>query len=133
MSEVALRDVLEANAAFYRAFAKGDFHGMDGLWARRAPVACTHPGWRALIGRDAVMASWAAILSAPELPAIVCIAPHAVLLGETALVLCYEDVGAWLAATNVFVREDGAWRMVHHQAGPTPDADPPREGGDTVH
>ncbi|MEX2650419.1 MAG: nuclear transport factor 2 family protein [Alphaproteobacteria bacterium] len=122
MSEAALRDVLAANAAFYRAFAAGDFQAMDALWARRAPVACTHPGWRALIGRDAVLASWAAILSAPERPAIVCFAPHAVLLGETALVLCYEDVGAWLAATNVFVREDGAWRMVHHHAGPARDA-----------
>ena len=26
--------------------------------------------------------------------------------------------GARLVATNVFVREDGAWRMVHHQSTP---------------
>jgi hypothetical protein len=30
--------------------------------------------------------------------------------------------GARLVATNVFVREGGAWKMVHHQAGPLPPA-----------
>jgi hypothetical protein len=42
-------------------------------------------------------------------------------LGEVAIVTCYEGNGeypAHLAATNVFVFEDGSWRMVHHQAGP---------------
>jgi len=35
--------------------------------------------------------------------------------------VCYEVLeGGFLAATNVFVREDGAWRMVHHQAGASP-------------
>lgn len=34
---------------------------------------------------------------------------------------CYEGIEAQpahLAATNAFVLEDGAWRMVHHHAGP---------------
>jgi hypothetical protein len=26
--------------------------------------------------------------------------------------------GAELCATNVFAREDGAWKLVHHHAGP---------------
>jgi len=34
-------------------------------------------------------------------------------------VICRELVGGSpLAATNVFVREDGAWRLLHHQSGP---------------
>jgi hypothetical protein len=36
-------------------------------------------------------------------------------------VTCYEGNAhqpAHLAATNVFVLEDGQWRMVHHHAGP---------------
>ena len=42
-----------------------------------------------------------------------------------------------MIATNVFVKEDGAWRMVHHQSGPTngkPEADdgPPINGSDAV-
>ncbi len=37
-----------------------------------------------------------------------------------AIVVCYETVGQFtLVATNVFVREEGAWRMVHHQSGET--------------
>ena len=37
-----------------------------------------------------------------------------------ALVVCREVIGdTTLAATNVFVRERGDWRLVHHQAGPT--------------
>ena len=48
-------EVLAANAAFYAAFANSDVKAMDSVWARRAPVACVHPGWEALVGRDRVM------------------------------------------------------------------------------
>jgi hypothetical protein len=38
-------------------------------------------------------------------------------VGEAAFVVCAELIDdAELAATNLFVREDGAWRLVHHQA-----------------
>ena len=40
------------------------------------------------------------------------------LYGDTALVLCEEELdGGTLVASNLFVREDGAWRIAHHQAG----------------
>ena len=40
------------------------------------------------------------------------------LYGEVALVLCEEELdGGTLIASNLFVREDGAWRIAHHQAG----------------
>ena len=39
--------------------------------------------------------------------------------GETAFVVCYEVIGTTvLVATNLFRKEDGAWRLAHHQAGP---------------
>jgi hypothetical protein len=45
-------------------------------------------------------------------------------------VLCHEHVEQTaLAATNVFVREGGGWKMVHHQAGPSPP--PSVDPGDT--
>jgi ketosteroid isomerase-like protein len=112
-------DVLAANAAFYRAFAERDVDAMDALWARSAPVACIHPGWQALHGREAVMESWRSILDGPDAPAITC-SRESVLSGEgLAVVLCVESLrGGSLAATNVFVREAGQWRMVHHHAGP---------------
>jgi len=112
--------VLTANQTFYRAFSDGDMDAMDALWSSQAPVACTHPGWAVLTGRHTVMDGWRTILDSPGRPNITCRGAEVHGLGDAAYVTCYEDIGSGtLAATNVFVLEDGAWRMVHHQAGPT--------------
>jgi ketosteroid isomerase-like protein len=111
-------EVLAANAAFYAAFASSDAEAMDAIWALRAPVACVHPGWSALVGRDRVMDSWRRILRGGSSP-ITCGGAVAHLLGEAAFVTCLERLpGATLIASNFFVREDGRFRMVHHHAGP---------------
>ncbi len=117
MSDTA--ELLFANEAFYHVFRSRDLAAMEALWARRAPIACVHPGWHALHGREAVMESWDGILSNPEAPSVDCRGARAHLLGELGVVLCYEIIGrSVLTATNLFLREDGAWRMVHHHAGP---------------
>jgi ketosteroid isomerase-like protein len=111
-------DVLAANRAFYEAFRGDDIVAMDAVWARDTPVACVHPGWPPLLGRGRVMASWRGILSSGA-PPIRAESPHVLRFGDAASVLCFEVVpGGRLAATNLFVREGGAWRMVHHHAGP---------------
>jgi ketosteroid isomerase-like protein len=124
------REVLEANSAFYAAFAQRDAEAMDSLWAREAPVACLHPGWEPLSGREAVVSSWRRILlggGAP--PDIRCEGASANVAGEAAWVVCTEIVpGGSLGATNVFVRERGAWRLVHHHASPLPRPAPRRAG-----
>lgn len=113
-------DVLAANARFYEAFVKRDLEAMDALWARALPVACIHPGWSALKGRARVLASFRGILGSEQAPNIVPTEPSVFLYGEVAFVLVYENIlEGRLLATNVFAREDGEWRMVHHQAGPT--------------
>lgn len=110
--------VLAANLEFYRAFAMRDMAAMEALWARRAPVACLHPGWTALFERAAIMRSWQGILSHPQAPRIACYDERVLCYGEVALVLCEEELdGGTLAASNLFVREDGTWRLAHHQAG----------------
>jgi ketosteroid isomerase-like protein len=110
--------VLAANLEFYRAFTTRDVDAMEALWAQRAPVACVHPGWPPLADRASVMESWRGILSNSESPRIVCYDERVFLYGETALVVCEEELdGGTLVASNWFVREDGAWRMAHHQAG----------------
>lgn len=119
--------VLAANATFYRAMAAGDLAAMDALWARARPVACIHPGWRTLIGRAVVMESWRAVLANP--PAITHAAAACHLLGDAAFVTCTESIeGTVLAATNLFVREDGAWRLVHHHAGHVLETGPAEAG-----
>jgi ketosteroid isomerase-like protein len=113
------REVLAANAAFYEAFAERDMEGMDALWSPRDDVACVHPGWEGISGRSGVMTSWRSILEGPAAPAIACAQERVYLLGDVALVICVETIpNGELMATNVFVRESGRWRMVHHHAGP---------------
>jgi ketosteroid isomerase-like protein len=112
--------VLAANRAFYRAFVARDLAGMAALWAEAAPVACIHPGWDVLAGRAAVLASWRDIFTQPT--AIRCGDERVLSFGDSACVICHETLGdgpaaGLLVATNLFVREAGAWRMVHHQAG----------------
>ena len=110
--------VLLANLEFYRAFTTRDVAAMDALWARAAPVACVHPGWPPLADRDAVMESWRNILGNPDSPGIACYDERVFLYGDAALVICEEELdGGTLIASNWFVREDGAWRLAHHQAG----------------
>jgi len=113
------RDVLAANQAFYKAFAGRDMAGMEALWATGVPVACIHPGWNVLRGRDLVIASWRSILGSDNAPDVMCGNASAHILGESAFVICEEQVAEEvLIATNVFVRERGGWKLAHHQAAP---------------
>jgi ketosteroid isomerase-like protein len=111
--------VLSANLAFYHAFTTRDVAAMDAIWAAEAAVVCVHPGWTPVVGRNAVLQSWRNILANPEAPHVACHDDRAFVYGETALVICEEELNdGHLIATNTFVREAGRWRMIHHQASP---------------
>lgn len=114
------RRVIVANAAFYAAFADGDYLAMEGLWAETAEVSCVHPGWPPVRGRDTVMQTWKGILANPPHPAIRALEASATVAGDVGLVVCYEAIGdSFLVASNLFLREGDLWRLIHHQAGPT--------------
>jgi len=120
--------VLFANETFYYAFSERDLEAMEELWSRQVTVTCIHPGWGALEGREEVMRSWLAILANPEAPVVICRAARAYVRGDIAYVICFEEIdGNHLIATNAYAREDGRWRMIHHQAGPTGDSPPDDE------
>ncbi len=120
--------VLFANDAFYAAFAGRDLDAMEKVWSQHEAITCIHPGWTALAGREPVLASWRAILSNPRSPHVRVSRAAATVMGEFAYVVCYEHLSeAVLAATNIFVRENDWWRLVHHQAGMAP---PPAEPDD---
>ena len=128
----AEREVLSANEDFYHSFAGGDFAEMDELWARAHPVTCIHPGRSALVGREQVMASWRAILGAVN--RIEGSSAQAFLDGDAAYVVCFESERGeepMLIATNIFVREGGHWRLVHHHAGPLTRRPEPARSGPT--
>jgi ketosteroid isomerase-like protein len=110
MSDIA--SVLFVNEAFYDAFRARDLSTMDAIWSQRQEVACIHPGWPPLAGREEVLRSWQGILGGSGSPEILCREPKA-------FVICYEQIGRnILVATNIFAREGHDWRLIHHQAGP---------------
>ncbi|MEC9368581.1 MAG: nuclear transport factor 2 family protein [Pseudomonadota bacterium] len=116
-TQYTTRDVLAANAAFYAAFRSGDLQAMESLWSRSRDVCIYHPSQRGIEGREAVMRSWRDILLDGAPPMIYPVDPIAILGGSVALVVCEEDIeGRRLIATNVFVREDGGWRLTQHHA-----------------
>jgi len=90
------------------------------VWSARDDLNCVHPGWNVLRGREPVLESWHGILNNPNQPRIVIGGAVVSIVGEVAIVVCRELVGGSpLAATNVFVLEDGAWKLLHHHSGPT--------------
>lgn len=120
MADARADDEIRAvNSAFYAAFNARDIDAMEAVWARRADASCIHPGWNLLTGREAVLESWRAILANPAQPKIVAAVDSVILLGDVAVALTRELVaGNRLAATNLFIREAGAWRLLHHHSGP---------------
>ena len=111
-------DILAANAAYYRAFTDGDFAAMSRIWADDN-VSCIHPGWPVIIGRQEILESYREILRNPDQERIDPRNETVLAAGDDARVICVEFVGgAALAATNLFRRTGGVWRMTHHQASP---------------
>ena len=118
-----LKQILEVNRAFYDAFAAGDFLTVKQTWSSSDQISVIHPGSVALHGYKAVMASWELIFENSGSHEIKCINEKVYLMGESAYVVCNEVFPeGQLLATNIFVIENGLWRMVHHQAGPAPDS-----------
>ena len=112
--------VLFANEAFYAAFNGRDYASMEQLWASDSPVSCIHPGGGPIFDREAVLESWKGILGHESSAPIRFIGPRVRLFGDYAAVVCFEEIGGNnLIATNVFVKEDRAWKFVHPQSGPT--------------
>lgn len=114
-------EVIAANDRFYATIRSGDFAAMDALWSARDVVSVYHPNWPGITGREEVMASWHDVLVLSEPPEIF---PRDVTVIRTermAFVLCVEEVGgARMTASNVFVKEAGAWRLTCHHARPLP-------------
>lgn len=122
--------LLAANDAFYRAFAGADIAAMLDIWTAGPLASCTHPGWPPLTDRDEIVESWRRIFAGQSAIGVAIAGAMAFAHGEAGYVLCYERIGdAVMAATNVFRREGGRWRLVHHQAGPVAQMPEPRADG----
>ena len=116
-------EVRAANQAFYDAHEARDLAAMAAVWADGDDVVCTHPGWPMLRGRNLVLESWQRIFGGPGRNQFILTNDEVAVVGDVAWVTCDEnlvDGGATgtIAATNVFRRVDGAWRMAIHHGSP---------------
>ena len=116
-------EVLAANAAFYAAFEARDLDAMSDVWEHSSRTTCVHPGWPMLAGWAAVAASWFALFDGPQRLQFIVTDERVEVSGDTAWVTCYENLleregTQTVAATNVFVRHRGSWRLVHHHGSP---------------
>ncbi|REE97937.1 nuclear transport factor 2 family protein [Thermomonospora umbrina] len=135
MNRADLARIEEANAEFYAAFEAGDLDRMSAVWADGAhasAVGCVHPGWPLLRGREEVLRSWALIMANTPYIQFVLTDLHTEVHGDQALVTCSENIitvddssgpgemlaGGSVVATNVFLRVEGEWRLLHHHGSP---------------
>ncbi|HEU4370181.1 MAG TPA: nuclear transport factor 2 family protein [Methylomirabilota bacterium] len=116
-----------ANARFYRAFEALDLAAMDQVWAHGEHVRCVHPGWALLCGWDAVRESWQRIFAGTAEMRFTLSEVNVNASGDLAWVTCTENILSEaggrvsvtaILATNLFERDGGGWRLVHHHASP---------------
>jgi ketosteroid isomerase-like protein len=128
-----VEEVHAANRAFYAALEQRDLDAMGDVWEHSDRVVVTHPGWPMLRGWAKVAGSWDAIFRNTGYIQFVLTDEEVTVAGDTAWVTLDENIlqsgaadseigdelsGSRATTINVFVREDGAWRMVVHHASP---------------
>ena len=118
-----LEAVLEANAAFYRAFESLEMTQMEKVWLRAPYIKCVHPGWALLVGWGPVMESWSRIFSGTLAMRFGLADVQVEVKNDLAWVVLTEVIESRhregklvgrVQATNLFERRDGRWMLVHH-------------------
>jgi ketosteroid isomerase-like protein len=127
-------EVLTVNRTFYAALHALDISLMAQVWLHADWVKCLHPGWDLLVGWNEVRGSWEEIFRSTEQMMVSISRPLLHVAGDVAWISCLENVttayqndfsSAMVEATNIFLRHQGRWLMVHHHT--TPLAEPPPE------
>ena len=127
MSDEQETAVLAANQAFYDAFESLEISRMESVWSREDEVTCVHPGWPILTGWFEVMGSWERILEGAAMMTFTITGAEATVAGEAAWVTCTENLTSLvngrvmdgrIETTNLFVKREGRWLVVHHHGSP---------------
>ena len=120
--------VRAANSAFYAALEARDLDAMSEVWEHADRIVVTHPGWPMLRGWARVAGSWDAIFRNTGYIQFVLTDELVTVVGDSAWVTLDENIlqsassdelsGSKATSVNVFVRDEGAWKMVVHHASP---------------
>jgi ketosteroid isomerase-like protein len=121
--ESVIAGVLAANQAFYDAHEHRDLSAMRAVWEQTDRTVCIHPGWPILRTWPVIEESWRRIFAGPGRNQFILTNEAVAADGDLAWVTLEEnlvDSGATgtVAATNVFARDDGAWKLVVHHGSP---------------
>lgn len=125
----AEESIAAANLAFYKALEARDLGRMERVWMQEESTSCIHPGWHRIDGWTEIRRSWQNIFASSRPWTVSCEQVRVSCEGELAWVTCVEaispfgaegaDATARMQATNVFRRDNGEWRMIHHHASPS--------------
>ncbi len=115
--------VRELNQRFYAAHESRDFETMVSLWSHGPDVVCIHPGWPILRGWEAVEDSWRRIFHGPSDNQFIVTNDQLNIANGVAWITLDENLMSTggtgtIAATNIFVRTEGEWKIVHHHGSP---------------
>lgn len=125
-----IAEVESANDSLYTAFESGDLDAMGSLWVDGplgAMARCIHPGSEVIVGRDAILRSWALLMANTNYLQFIVTEADTIVDGDLAVVTCTENVlssesddqplgAAKALATNSFIRVDDRWLMWLHHA-----------------
>ena len=102
---------------------------MNNVWSHSAGVTALHPIGDRDLGWDAVNGSFDQVAQMASAGKIGIEDQHIQVVGDTAWEVGIESGQATLAGektpirhrvTNIYQRENGAWKMVHHHSDPSP-------------
>ncbi|WP_255195590.1 YybH family protein [Halorarius litoreus] len=126
-------EVRAASDRFYDALermANGDAGPMMEVWSHADDVTTMHPiggrevGWAEVEGPWGAVAELAGdgtITRADQLVRVVGDCAYELTTEKVSFTLAGERVDTEVRATNVYRREDGEWKIVHHHADPSPE------------
>jgi ketosteroid isomerase-like protein len=129
----AADEVRQASEQFYAALsqmANGDASAMSSVWAHNNDVTALHPiggrqeGWddtRSSFEQVGSLASGGQVQLRNQMIQVGTDLAYEVGVEEGEITLAGEHIAISQRVTNIYRREDGAWKMVHHHTDLSPE------------
>jgi ketosteroid isomerase-like protein len=125
-------EVAAASAQFYAALNRmltGQKGSMDAIWSHGATATTMHPIGGRELGWDAIRPVWDQVASLASGGQVALADQLLSVVGDTAYevgverghgILAGEEVAFEQRVTNIYRRENGAWKVVHHHTDLSP-------------